>query len=60
MPSKMRMGETLNLQHGSATWRYRRENDQDHQRPRINAQEAIDLIKFLRGLEVKTLNILDI
>jgi hypothetical protein len=32
-------------------------NDQDHQRHRINTQEAIDLIKILRGLEGKTLNI---
>jgi hypothetical protein len=35
-------------------------NDQDHQRLRINAQEATDLIKILRGLEGKTLDILDI
>jgi hypothetical protein len=32
-------------------------NDQDHQRLRINAQEATDLIKILRGLEGKTLDI---
>jgi hypothetical protein len=29
-------------------------NDQDHQRLRINAQEATDLIKILRGLKRKT------
>jgi hypothetical protein len=33
-------------------------NDQDHQRLRINAQEATDLIKILRCLEGKTLNTL--
>jgi hypothetical protein len=32
-------------------------NYQDHQRLRISAQEATDLIKILRGLEGKTLNI---
>jgi hypothetical protein len=32
-------------------------DDQDHQRLRINAQEATDLIKILRCLEGKTLDI---
>jgi hypothetical protein len=32
-------------------------NDQDHQRLRINAQEATDLIKILRGLKGKTMSI---
>jgi hypothetical protein len=32
-------------------------NDQDHQRLRINAQEATDIIKILHGLEGKTLDI---
>jgi hypothetical protein len=32
-------------------------NDEDHQHHRINAQEATDLIKILRGLEGKTLDI---
>jgi hypothetical protein len=32
-------------------------NDQDHQHHRINAQEAIDLIKIPHGLEGKTLDI---
>jgi hypothetical protein len=32
-------------------------NDQDHQRLQINAQEATDLIKILRGLKGKTLSI---
>jgi hypothetical protein len=32
-------------------------NDQDHQRLRINAQEATDLIKVLHGLKGKTLSI---
>jgi hypothetical protein len=32
-------------------------NDQNHQRHRINVQEATDLIKTLHGLEGKTLDI---
>jgi hypothetical protein len=32
-------------------------SDQDHQRLRINAQEATDLIKILHGLEGKILDI---
>jgi hypothetical protein len=32
-------------------------NDQDYQHLQINAQEATDLIKILRGLKGKTLSI---
>jgi hypothetical protein len=52
------MGETLifntEVQHDALEDK----NDQDHQRNRINAQEATDVIKILHGLEGKTLNII--
>jgi hypothetical protein len=51
------MGETMNLQHGSATWRSRRQKLPRSSTSLINAQEATDLIKILRSLKGKTLSI---